>query len=116
MWNARTRMALLTVAFLLLFGLSGKYIGVPGFDLIGAGEAATGWILVGCWLVVDAALLVGVTMLLRRPAFRSEPVDWTLPRAERRRLMREEEERHRRSRDTLSDRNSTDTHTSPHGP
>jgi len=91
-------MVLLYTAFLLLFGLSGRYIGVPGFDLIGAGDATSGWVLVGCWIVVNAAIIVGVVVLSRRPAFRTEPVDWTLPRAERRRLQREEEERYRRSR------------------
>jgi hypothetical protein len=98
MWNARTRIMLVSLAFLLVFGAAGMVVGVPAIDRIAGGDTLGGWILVGLWIATVAALFVGVTRLLRRPAFRAEPLDWTLPAAERRRLVREEEERYRRSR------------------
>jgi small-conductance mechanosensitive channel len=98
MWNARTRFVLLVSAFLLLFSSAAMFVGIPGIQRIAAGDAVTGWLLVAVWLVVDAALFAGMAIVSRKPAFRSEPVDWTLPSDERRRLVREEEERYRRSK------------------
>lgn len=91
-------MMLVFIAFIFAFGAAGRFVGVPAIDRFAAGDTVVGWILVAAWLLVVAALFTGVTMLLRRPGFQAEPLDWTLPAAERRRLVREEEERYRRTR------------------
>jgi hypothetical protein len=98
MWNARTRIILLYAAFLLLFSSAAMFVGVPGIDRIAAGDTLIGWVLVALWLAIDVALFLVVTVVARKPAFRAEPLDWTLPTSERRRLVREEEERYRRSK------------------